>query len=520
MGFAKYAQFYKDNGFFAGSKIKATVTDSTFIGQELILSKGNEVIRSMTIPTSGKVEFFTDESGELTLSADNGTSTISGTVEIGVYATYEVTLNGSASDTTREVYADKENVVFELDDTTEEVTLAYTGDIAPISVVSSDSSTATAIVNGNKITINKASGNRENDCIITATVQKTRNYQEKAININVKKYGTIGDWATASDETIVNMIANADAGQINLNDYWNVGDTRKVTLQAITADEESVMLNQPEQEIELVLMHDSISDEKYNLVNETPSHRTKPSFVVGLKNCLENLSPFDFTSGTIEIQVKYTSTSNVQKYNFTHYDINNYQWLNVNFYNALPTAIRSVLKEVKVCRMKKGMSIPITPSGTLDFNNTYNLRNIENRKIDLPSVYEITGSNLVAGGYTIDGDARKILRSQTSAQIGMISDVENAYSLEYEGNQFDYYKTISNQVKNRGDNEKTNYYTRTDIDICICKANNLPNSYRSLFNGFGVRNTASTGTKQAMLETFDKSQFASTYLGISPIMFI
>lgn len=523
MGFAKYAQFYKDNGFFAGSKIKATVTDSTFIGQELILSKGNEVIRSMTIPTSGKVEFFTDESGTLTLSADNGTSTISGTVEISAYATYEVTLNGSASDTTREVYADKENVVFELDDTTDEVTLAYTGDIAPISVVSSDSSTATAIVNGNKITINKASGNRENDCIITATVQKTRNYQEKAININVKKYGTIGDWATASDETIVNMIANADAGQINLNDYWNVGDTRKVTLQAITADEESVMLNQPEQEIELVLMHDSISDEKYNLVNETPSHRTKPSFVVGLKNCLENLSPFDFTSDTIEIQVRHSSSSSIQKYNFTHYDINNYQWLNVNFYNALPTAIRSVLKEVKVCRMKTDMQVPnpLPSSRYLTSNYTYNVRNIENRKVDLPSVYEITGCNLqVSGSYYLLGDAQNILRRQASAQIYILSAVENAYKLEYEGNQFDYYKTISNQVKKRGDNEKTNYYTRTDIDICICQSNTTANPDRSLFNGFGVRNTISTGSKQTMLETFDKSQFASTYLGISPIMFI
>lgn len=281
-------------------------------------------------------------------------------------------------------------------------------------------------------------------------MQKTRNYQEKAININVKKYGTIGDWATASDETIVNMIANADAGQINLNDYWNVGDTRKVTLQAITADEESVMLNQPEQEIELVLMHDSISDEKYNLVNETPSHRTKPSFVVGLKNCLENLSPFDFTSGTIEIQVRHSSSSSVQKYNFTHYDINNYQWLNVNFYNALPTAIRSVLKEVKVCRMKTDMQVPnpLPSSGYLTSNYTYNVRNIENRKVDLPSVYEITGCNLqVSGSYYLLGDAQNILRRQASDKIYITSAVENAYKLEYEGNQFDYYKTISNQVK-------------------------------------------------------------------------
>lgn len=192
MSFAKYAQFYKDNGFFAGSKIKATVTDSTFIGQELILSKGNEVIRSMTIPTSGKVEFFTDESGELTLSADNGTSTISGTVEISAYATYEVTLNGAASDTTREVYADKENVVFDDDVTSDTVNISYTGDVSNLTVKSSNTNIATATLNGNKVVVSDAGKGFKGTSDITVTVAKTSKFDAKDITIvATKENGTI-----------------------------------------------------------------------------------------------------------------------------------------------------------------------------------------------------------------------------------------------------------------------------------------------------------------------------------------
>ena len=85
MSFAKYAQLYRENGFFNGSKIRATITDNTFIGQEMILSKNDTTLQTRTIPVTGVCEFFTDESGTLTLSVDNGTTTLMGTVIVSAY---------------------------------------------------------------------------------------------------------------------------------------------------------------------------------------------------------------------------------------------------------------------------------------------------------------------------------------------------------------------------------------------------------------------------------------------------
>lgn len=238
MSFAKYAQFYKDNGFFAGSKIKATVTDSTFIGQELILSKGNEVIRSMTIPTSGKVEFFTDESGELTLSADNGTSTISGTVEISAYATYEVTLNGAASDTTREVYADKENVVFDDDKTSDTVNISYTGDVSNLTVKSSNTNIATATLNGNKVVVSDAGKGFKGTSDITVTVAKTNKFDAKDITIiATKENGTIDKSWTGLKNIVENELEEelCEVGEEFIVELFN-GDILTYIIGAINND--------------------------------------------------------------------------------------------------------------------------------------------------------------------------------------------------------------------------------------------------------------------------------------------
>lgn len=42
-------------------------------------------------------------------------------------------------------------------------------------------------------------------------------------------------WADGTDEQIAAMIQAADEGEINLADYWNVGDERTVQLSAMEA---------------------------------------------------------------------------------------------------------------------------------------------------------------------------------------------------------------------------------------------------------------------------------------------
>ena len=46
---------------------------------------------------------------------------------------------------------------------------------------------------------------------------------------------TIVPWSTGTDEQIAAMVAAAEAGEINLSDYWSAGDTRTVQLSAMLA---------------------------------------------------------------------------------------------------------------------------------------------------------------------------------------------------------------------------------------------------------------------------------------------
>lgn len=83
-------------------------------------------------------------------------------------------------------------------------------------------------------------------------------------------------WSTGSVNQIVKMVEAADAGAIDLADYWTVGDERVVTLSAMTEGDS--------QEVTLVLMDSECAG--FMLTNATLSGRTKPSFIVGVKDCI------------------------------------------------------------------------------------------------------------------------------------------------------------------------------------------------------------------------------------------
>lgn len=528
MSFAKYAQFYKDNGFFAGSKIKATVTDNTFIGQELVLSKGNEILRSATIPTSGKVDFFTDESGELTLSSDNGTSTISGVVEITNYATYNVTLDGTHTDNEREVYPDKNNVAFDLQTLSDTVTFMYTGDKAVATVASSDHNVATASIRDNVVTITKANNENDGNCTVAVTIPSTNKYKAKSFNISVSKTGRVGEWATASGDTLINMVQAADRGELNLRDYWNVGDTRVVTLQSISPITGSLIQAQPTQQIELVLMYDSISDIKYQLASEVPSHRTRPSFVVGLKNCLENLTPIDYEEISRTVTSKYSASVSetfkiyrqISPDSMTKLDT----WLNVKFYDALPPYIKTILKNVNVIYANLILNtFSFYQETQSNIAGIYLYRGTKTQKITLPSSKEIRSDFIRSStsGQAVSWGGNSVIKSngymRDSSQAGKYgTEASLASEIEEEGTQFPYYTYAGvSYSKKRGINgEKCQYYTRSSGDICgIYEVMGSTKNIREHRANAIIKDDGYVGK-------IDKADHASTYAGISPIMFI
>lgn len=132
---------------------------------------------------------------------------------------------------------------------------------------------------------------------------------------------TIVTWQNGTDKQIKAMIDAADRGEINLSDYWSVGDERTVHLSAMTAGN-GLNTAQPEQDVVLVLMN-----EGYPGTGNEGVH-----FVWGQKDCLSQKGRMN------------TSNANTGSWNgcAMRTDLNN------KYYNALPATFRSCLKPFNV----------------------------------------------------------------------------------------------------------------------------------------------------------------------------
>ena len=197
-----------------------------------------------------------------------------------------------------------------LDLTGIEVTATYTSgttEDVTASITSSPASGAALNENGNQtVTVSYA----ENGVTKTATF---------TISVSVK----IVTWAGGTDEEVANMVAAADAGVINLADYWTVGDERQVTLSAMSAT--GVGESHVEQTVTFVLMNAGGK----TLANATASGRTTCSFIVGMKNGLAEkgyMNSSNTNSGGWESSKRRT-------------------WCNNVFRNAIPSTLRDIFKQ-------------------------------------------------------------------------------------------------------------------------------------------------------------------------------
>ena len=130
----------------------------------------------------------------------------------------------------------------------------------------------------------------------------------------------IVSWADGTDEEIAAMVAAADAGKINLSDYWHEGDTRTVSLSSMSAT--GVGESHAAQSVQFVL-----SD---------PGHFTlasgKPcNFVVLQKDCLSEhgyMNSSDTNNGGWNSCPRRT-------------------WCNETYRNAIPASLRGIFKQFK-----------------------------------------------------------------------------------------------------------------------------------------------------------------------------
>ena len=132
-------------------------------------------------------------------------------------------------------------------------------------------------------------------------------------------------WSGGTDEEIVAMVEAADKGEINLSDYWAVGDTRTVQLSAMSAT--GVGESHSAQKVDLVLMHAG----GYKLNTAVASGRTTCSFIVGQKDSLAE-------SG-------YMNPSNTN--NDSWNGSKRRTWCNEVYKNALPSTLLPIFKQFK-----------------------------------------------------------------------------------------------------------------------------------------------------------------------------
>lgn len=186
-------------------------------------------------------------------------------------------------------------------------------------------------------------------------------------------------WADGTDEEICAMVEAADQGKINLADYWSVGDVRQVQLSAMAAT--GVGESHAAQTAKFVLMNAGGKD----LVTATESGRTTCSFVVGLKDCLN--------------EAGHMNSSNT---NANGWDgCARRTWCNSVFRNAIPSALRGIFKQ------HKNKASAGSGSSTIKTSNDY---------FALPAEIEVFETR--------------------------------SYSASGEGSQFKYYETASNRIKN------------------------------------------------------------------------
>lgn len=187
------------------------------------------------------------------------------------------------------------------------------------------------------------------------TVTITATYTEDGItktaetSISVEEGLVLTSWAAGTDAQIKKMLEAHDNGEISIYDYWNIGDTRKVSLTKMNAV--YVGEEQPAQDVYLVLVDKNVMDLKGG---------GKCHFVWQQKDALSNRGFLRSTNDNTNAWVQYERR----------------QWCNEIYYNALPAVFRSLLKETAV----KTATSTSNPSIATVYD-----------KVFLPSAYSVGG---------------------------------------------------------------------------------------------------------------------------------
>ena len=238
-----------------------------------------------------------------------------------------------------------------------------------------------------------------------------------SINVNEKNrikgipcFSLKASFADATDKQLEAMINAHYSGEIDLSTIWHVGDTRKFHINAIPADSnnETPVSEQDMMFVILDFNHDS-------LVTKI-GDKTKAIVTIQTREVLGN-------NGNIEALYYFGKTMNDGGYsNWGNIEIRT--WCNNNFKKALPTTLQSLMKETT--RKSIGDRLTTSPLNIVTTNDYVFL-------LSYPEVKgTVTDSSYLKG-----------------------KSVSN-----YEGTQYEYYKTTANiqkYINMNGDKSDTSF---------------------------------------------------------------
>ena len=214
-------------------------------------------------------------------------------------------------------------------------------------------------------------------------------------------------WSDGTDEEIIEALEKHYAGEIDLTEYWSVGDERVIHLNACNASSSAYTIAS-EQDSIWVLMN--VGGKQLT----TPiNNKSECAFVVGLKGVLSYRN--DYFSCAMGSRV-WSDTNNILRY-----------WLN-NKWASFDTGLPIMLPASILGIFKEFVAISGSGEYTDDFSSV-------NNYFAVPSEKEVLGTNV---------------RGSSIAEDSL--------------SQFEYYKTSANRVKHYGSSNNyfvSQWWTRT-----------------------------------------------------------
>ncbi len=217
-------------------------------------------------------------------------------------------------------------------------------------------------------------------------------------------------------------------GKINIEDYWSVGDTRKIHLNGIASPNKNGYTGAwAPQDVTIV-----ITTLNHHDLKEINGIRSKAAITVQTRECLNNLSQGYSEAGTIYANLNSDYDTTFKKWS----QLPMRTWLNNSFFtNCFSQEWQKMIKETKHKRLTTNGETSKTTETVVD-------------KVFLPSYPELFGNTSYA--YYLKGTA----------------------PASEEGTQWEYYKTSSNRVKKGNNNGVAN---NTDCYWWLGSASSYPN---------------------------------------------